>query len=62
MRKLFECAETEGDFMELIKISDNKIQLTIDPLIDLADQKIIILTFEDCRDLIKELNYLMEKF
>ena len=62
MRKLFECAESEGDFIEFTKLSEDKIQLVFDPFNDIANQKIQILTFEDCRNIIKELNYLMEKF
>jgi hypothetical protein len=61
MRKLFECAESEGDFIEFTKISEDKIQLVFDPLNELEYQKIQILTFQDCNDIIKELNYLMAK-
>jgi len=62
MRKLFECAESEGDFIEFTKLSEDKIKLVFDPFREMADQKIQILTFEECRNIIKELNYLMEKF
>jgi len=64
MRKLFECCESESDdmdFMEILKISEDKFQFNMNPLDDNKKNQIMVLTFDDCKELIKELNFLMDK-
>lgn len=61
MRKLFECCESDGDFIEVTKLSEDKIELVFNPLLDIEYRSIVVLNFNDCKELIKELNFLMDK-
>lgn len=61
MRKLFECCESDRDFIEVTKLSEDKIELVFNPLLDIEYRSIVVLNFNDCKELIKELNFLMDK-
>lgn len=61
MRKLFEWCESDRDFIEVTKLSEDKIELVFNPLLDIEYRSIVVLNFNDCKELIKELNFLMDK-